>query len=226
MKGRRLTEERFHAAIQGARSAVLQYARSISRSDADAQDLAQATLLHALMKRHAYRDAGKVEAWLCRIAHNLWVNQLRRDARRGDRNGMARPLGTVRDVSSGEWIEFDAFIDEEAPREPAQVARVAHADLARCLAVLPDEQARVLLLVGAEGHSYGEVAVILSVPIGTVRSRLARGRNALRRMLEGDRPIRASRAYRRRPRTTAKRSKVEERKSRARHRAALASEEV
>lgn len=224
MKGRRVKEERFNAAIQGARSAVLRFSCSLTRSQADAQDLTQATLLHALTKRHAYRDSGRMEAWLCRIAHNLWVNQLRRDARRGDQNGTVRQLGTVRDPASGEVIEFDAFIEQSGLSEPAQIARITHADLGRCLAVLPREQVRVLLLVGAEGHSYGEVAAILGVPIGTVRSRLARGRNALRRMLDGDRPIRAARLWRRRPRKTKRKTK--DREPRARQRAALAIEEV
>ena len=105
-----------------------------------------------------------MRAWLFAIIHNLFISQLRRaKARR-----RAEPLGRSGDAEPG--------------IRPTQEDRLHCRDLVRALDSLPDEQRTIVLLVSVEGFSYAEVAHVLRIPIGTVMSRLARGRERLRQL--------------------------------------------
>ena len=111
-----------------------------------------------------------MRSWLFTIMHNLHVNAARSRGRALD----GAPLGEgVRDG---------------VPVQPDQSTGLAARDIARALELLPDEQRRVVLLVGLEEMSYKEAARVLGVPIGTVMSRLARGRELLRHLMEGGSP--------------------------------------
>ncbi len=143
------------------------YARALTREASRADDLVQSCLVRALAKQHLWQRGTDLRAWLFTILHNQHVN----DVRRAAREGAVVP------------------VEDTAPAlttPPSAGASLRLRDLERAIAALPDEQRQVVLLVGLEGMRYDEVATILGVPIGTVRSRLSRGRDALRARLETD----------------------------------------
>lgn len=141
------------------------YARALTRGDVvQADDLVQNCLTRAAAKQHLWEPGTDLRAWLFTILHNQFVNYVRRSAR----EGASVP---IEDVASILPVSSNAI--------PSLELR----DLEVALGKLPHEQRQVILLVGLEGMSYDEVASILQVPIGTVRSRLSRGREQLRRLM-------------------------------------------
>ena len=151
--------------IEGCVPALRRFARALTH-DADlADDLVQDSLERAIRKRDLWRPTGSLRAWLFRILVNVYRNDLR--ARR--RIPAVLPL----DVR---------LIEPSVPA--AQHARLALAETARAMQALPAEQREALLLVAVEGMSYAEAAAVLDIPAGTLMSRLARGRAALRRATE------------------------------------------
>lgn len=139
------------------------FAIALTRDHARADDLVQSCLTQALAKLNLWQPGTDMRAWLFTMLHNLHINDVRRLAREDSRREIAMVLMTP------------------APRTPD--ARLELHDFEREIGKLPESQRHVLLLVGLEGMSYGDVAAILGVPIGTVRSRLARAREALRTRL-------------------------------------------
>ena len=140
------------------------YARALARDVAAADDLVQDCLARALGKLHLWQEGTDLRAWLFTILHNQYVNQVRRAVREGAAVGLS---------------ETEPMLT----RPPHQARSVELRDLERAIAKLPEEQRAVILLVGLEGMRYEEVAQVLDVPVGTVRSRLSRGREALRRLM-------------------------------------------
>lgn len=143
------------------------YARALVGERAAADDLVQDTLERAWARVAQWRPGSDLRTWLFAIMHNLRVDQMRRP--------------TLNAVS----FEDEAF---EVPTRATQADRIELRDLASALAHLPEEQRAVLLLVALEDQSYAEVAQTLGIPIGTVMSRLARGRERLRLELDGRTP--------------------------------------
>ena len=135
------------------------YARALTRDLIAADDLVQDCLTRALGKSHLWQQGTDLRAWLFTILHNQYVNHIRRTAREGARVGLS---------------EREPLL----ARAPQQGRRLELRDLGRAIAKLPNAQRSVILLVGLEGMSYGEVAAVLDVPVGTIRSRLSRGREA------------------------------------------------
>ena len=146
--------------------ALRRYARALLRDRAAADDLVQDGLERAIGRWHQRRADGSARSWLFAIVHNLAVNRMRQSSRRGPH----LPLEAADGVSSG---------------TPAQEQGLQHRDLLRALQTLPEEQRSVVLLVSVEDLSYAEVAEVLKIPIGTVMSRLSRGRERLRLAMEG-----------------------------------------
>jgi RNA polymerase sigma-70 factor (ECF subfamily) len=141
------------------------YARALTRAADRADDLVQDTLVRALAKGHLWQPGTDVRAWLFTIMHNQYVNTVRRQARE-------TATVDVEQVSS-------TLVATTDPTSSWQLR-----ELDRALARLPAEQREVVLLVGLEGMAYDSAAQILGVPIGTVRSRLSRGREMLRCLME------------------------------------------
>jgi RNA polymerase sigma-70 factor, ECF subfamily len=144
------------------------FARALTRASDRADDLVQDTLARALTKLHLWQPGTDIRAWLLTIMHHQYVNTVRREAR--------------------EAASVD--IEQIAPTLVATTdptARRQLVELDRALAQLSAEQREVLLLVGLEGIDYESVAQILGVPLGTVRSRLSRGRERLRELIGRDR---------------------------------------
>jgi len=140
------------------------YALLLLRDRDAADDLVQDTLERALGRLHTRNEALRLRAWLFAILYNLFVSGYRRRVREN--------IVT----EDGDLPEAGAAVQED---------RVALRDLERALWQLPEDQRVALLLVGMEGMSYEEAARVLDVPIGTVRSRLSRGRKSLRLRLDG-----------------------------------------
>lgn len=140
------------------------YARALVRNQDNADDLVQDTLLRALSKIHLWQPGTDLRAWLFTLMHNQYVNFVRRAVREGTQT------------------PIDAAID--LGHAASQHVSLQLRDLKAALDRLPDEQRAVVLLIGLEGMRYEEVAEILGVPVGTIRSRLSRAREALRQMMD------------------------------------------
>jgi RNA polymerase sigma-70 factor (ECF subfamily) len=140
------------------------YARALTRDVVAADDLVQDCLTRALSKAHLWQQGTDLRAWLFTILHNQHVNHIRRAVREGAAVALSDSEPALR-------------------TPPDQTRGLEVRDLDRCLKRLPAEQRAVLLLVGRDGMRYEEVATALAVPVGTVRSRLSRGRESLRQLL-------------------------------------------
>ena len=154
----------FHYRLEEQIPRLRRYARALTRDKQRADDLVQDTLVRALAKQHLYQDGTNLRAWLFTLMHNQHVNDVRRAGREGGNIDVA-------EVAS-------LLVATSDPTGSRQLR-----ELERGLAALPIEQREAILLVGLEGMRYDEAAAVLNVPIGTVRSRLSRGRDALRQLL-------------------------------------------
>jgi RNA polymerase sigma-70 factor, ECF subfamily len=143
------------------------YARALLRDASRADDLVQDTLVRAIAKQHLWQPDTNLRAWLFTLMHNLYVNVVRQSLREG-------AMVDVEDLST-------ALIATTDPTVSCQLRELEDA-----IARLPNEQREVVLLIGLEGVPYEEAAMILRVPIGTVRSRLSRARASLRKALDRD----------------------------------------
>lgn len=141
------------------------YARALAGDSHRADDLVQDTLERALGKFHLWRRGSDLRAWMFAIMHNVFVNQLKQ----------RRELALEEDAEAAL---------ESAPRADPLEMR----DLDAALRRLPAEQREVLLLIGLEQLSYAEASQALGVPIGTVMSRLSRGRERLQALMSGAAP--------------------------------------
>ncbi len=142
------------------------YARALTGDRGRADDLVQDTLERALVKFHLWQPGSDLRAWMFTIMHNVYVNHVRAN------------LSVV-------VTALDEELDMPAMRA-TQGDRLDILDLQVALAQLPAEQREVLLLVGLEQLTYEEAARVLEIPIGTVMSRLSRGRERLRGLMAGD----------------------------------------
>ena len=143
------------------------YARAMLGDSAAADDLVQDTLERAWSRISQWRAGSDLRAWLFGIMHNLRVDQLRR--------GSPPTLPLDDDASA-------------VPTRPTQSDRLEVLDIESALSKLPDDQREVLLLVALEEMRYAEIAAALGIPIGTVMSRLSRGRERLRQIMAGRQP--------------------------------------
>lgn len=150
--------------------ALRRYARSLLSDRASADDLVQDTLERTITRWHQRNPDGNARTWVFTILHNLAMNRMRQKARQGRQ------------------IDIDDMDEAIAAHQPMQEDRLLHADLLAGLAALPEEQRSVLLLVSVEDLSYADAAKVLDVPIGTVMSRLSRGRERLMRLMNGAAP--------------------------------------
>ena len=142
------------------------FAYALSRNPADADDLVQDTAMRALASCDQWQAGTRFDSWMFRVARNLWIDTVRARGRR-DKYMASEELG--------EAVGHD-------PRPGIE----ATLDLGTAMAAmqrLPDEQREVVALVLIDGFGHRETAEMLGLPIGTVSSRLARGRTALLKFL-------------------------------------------
>lgn len=141
------------------------YARALTGERTRADDLVQDTLERAWGKLHLWRRGSDMRAWMFSIMHNTFINHIRKK-------------------------QLDAVsMDDEAleiPTRATQEDALQMRDLSSAIGKLPDEYREVILLIGLEQMSYEEVAHVLGIPMGTVMSRLSRGRERLRVIMAGE----------------------------------------
>ena len=154
----------FHRLVEQEIPRLRRYARALTRETNRADDLVQDTLLRAISKSHLWQVGTDIRAWLFTIMHNQHVNSVRRALREEVTVNVEQLASTL-----------------VATSDPT-ASRQLH-ELERALGHLSEGQRQVVILVGLEGMTYDEAAKILGVPIGTVRSRLGRARDALRGLM-------------------------------------------
>lgn len=156
------------ADIAAALPRLRRFARALTGQVADADDIVQIALERALTRADQFQPGTKLEAWLFSIVRNAWIDEARARTRR------AKVFAPAED---GEHVRHDGANEVYAKLEADEVWAA--------MRKLPDEQREAVALVCVEGLAYREAADALGVPIGTLTSRLARGREALQVMLGG-----------------------------------------
>ncbi|KAB1075602.1 sigma-70 family RNA polymerase sigma factor [Methylobacterium planeticum] len=144
------------------------YARSLTRDTLRADDLVHDTLVRALESQATLRPNTNLRTWMMTVLHNVFIDDQRR------KRVEARHADVLVQMS-----------EEVAP--PAQEGQVRLAQIRKAFLTLPEEQRAALHLVTLEGMAYADAAAVLGIPIGTLMSRLGRGRAALRAFEEGER---------------------------------------
>jgi RNA polymerase sigma factor (sigma-70 family) len=149
--------------------ALRNYALHLLRNASDADDLVQDCLVRALSRSHLFEPGTNLKAWLLSIIHNVFLDGTRKNRR-------------TREFQKAMTVKQDHVT------RPNQLHRIELRDAGRALAALPKAQSATLLLIGLDGLSYQETATLTGAPVGTVRSRVSRGRSALTVMMHGVTP--------------------------------------
>ena len=161
------TPQNVHEQIVTLLPRLRRFARNLTRNPYDADDVVQIALERALLRLDQWRSDARLDSWLFKIVRNAWIDEVRSRGRRDK-----------------------LFVGAEAGEAVGRDSIAAETDLLSvhsAMARLPLEQREAVSLVLVEGLSYREAAEVLEVPIGTLTSRLARGRDALQAMLGTER---------------------------------------
>jgi RNA polymerase sigma-70 factor (ECF subfamily) len=179
-----ISKRAFEQQVLGLLGSLTGIARRLTRNDADAEDLVAETIERAWRSAASLQEEAAFKGWLFRILHNTFVSSYRRER--------ARPSCESIDAQdeAGDDPAFSLFEQMHQPfllwfsnPEQAFLDKLLREDLERALAALPEHHRIVVLLADVEEFNYAEIAQTLGVPVGTVRSRLARARSALQRRL-------------------------------------------
>lgn len=156
----------FHTQLVELLPQLRAYARVITRDPDRADDLVQQTVERALKSKDQFRDGTNLKGWLFTILRNSHISNMRR----------------------ANLVIFTSLPDHMPglAERPTQMGRMELRDFARAFDKLSEEHREVLILCGAEGMRYEEVAEICGCPMGTVKSRLSRARAEMRRLIEGE----------------------------------------
>jgi RNA polymerase sigma-70 factor, ECF subfamily len=157
------TPQNIHEQIIALLPRLRRFARNLARNPHDADDVVQIAVERALTRLDQWRSDARLDSWMFKIVRNAWIDELRSRGRR-DKVFLA--------AEAGENVGTDSMA-----RETDLLA------VQSAMARLPQEQREAVGLVLVEGLAYREAADVLDVPIGTLTSRLARGREALQAML-------------------------------------------
>jgi RNA polymerase sigma-70 factor, ECF subfamily len=168
----------FEQAVLGLLPQLLGTARRLTGNRDDAEDLAAEAISRAWLHRSSLRERDRFAGWLHRILTNVFLSRRRSEAHRSEETGLE------------DSIEFSLFERLHQPfllwwgtPEQEFLDRLLREDLVRAIEALPERFRIVVVLADVRGFSYAEIAGALEVPIGTVRSRLARGRALLQKAL-------------------------------------------
>ncbi|AUN33768.1 RNA polymerase (plasmid) [Niveispirillum cyanobacteriorum] len=163
-----MSDDLFHQQLTDHLTALRRYAFVLTRSADEAEDLLQDCLAKAVASAAQWRPGSDLKAWLFRILYTCHISRRRRQQVR------------LRSVTS---LEAEMA---EPSQPPDQLARLEAARVVAKLETLPEGQRQAILMVAVEDLKYEDAARRLGIPIGTFMSRIARGREALRRALEGE----------------------------------------
>jgi RNA polymerase sigma-70 factor (ECF subfamily) len=165
---------------------ALQYAKQLysaamrmTRNPSDAEDLVQETFLKAYRAYGTFEEGTNLKAWLYRILTNTYINKYRKDSRRPTEVD----LGTVEDFYLYRRVGSEESAEAARTTEERVLDGLVEADIKAAVEDLPENFRLPVLLADLEGFSYKEIAEILDIPIGTVMSRLHRGRKAMQKSL-------------------------------------------
>ena len=153
---------------------LMRGARRLTRSDADAEDLLQDTLMHAYTGFHTFEQGGNLKAWLFRILYNRWVSAYRSKKR--------RPMEvSVDGITEHDLADSAARFSADLRSAEAEVLdTLPDSDIRTAMESLPDGFRTVVYYADVQGYTYAETAAILGIPHGTVMSRVSRARQRLR----------------------------------------------
>jgi RNA polymerase sigma-70 factor, ECF subfamily len=160
------TSQNFHEELVALLPRLRRFARNLTRNPHDADDVVQIGIERAITRADQRQPDARLDGWMFKIVRNAWIDELRS---RGRREKIFAP------EEAGEHVGSDV-IEQEVALMSVQAAMLR----------LPEEQRMAVSLVLVEGLPYKEAAEVLEVPIGTLTSRLARGREALQVMLHGE----------------------------------------
>jgi RNA polymerase sigma-70 factor, ECF subfamily len=167
----------FEHAVLGLLPELLGTARRLTGNREDAEDLAAEAISKAWLYRDSLRERDRIAGWMHRILSNLFLSQRRSEA--------VRPQQT--NLEEEEFSLFDRlhqpFLLWWGTPEQDFLDRLLRDDLVRAIEALPERFRVVVVMADVQGFSYGEIATLLGVPVGTVRSRLSRGRGLLQKAL-------------------------------------------
>jgi RNA polymerase sigma-70 factor (TIGR02947 family) len=149
-------------------------ARRLTRCEADAEDLVQDTLLHAYNGFHTFQEGTNLKAWLFRILYNRWVSTHRSKQR--------RPAEVpVDDIAEWDLVRSAARLSTGLrSMEAAVLDALPDNEIKAAMDSLPEGFRAVVYFADVEGYTYAETAALLNIPMGTVMSRVSRGRQRLR----------------------------------------------
>jgi RNA polymerase sigma-70 factor (ECF subfamily) len=154
-------------------------AMRMTRNPADAEDLVQETMLKAYRAYDSFTEGTNLKAWLYRILTNTYINKYRKAQRRPTETD----LGEVEDLYLYRRMGSEESAEMSRSAEDQLLEGLVESDIKEAVEALPEHFRMPVLLADLEGFSYKEIAEILDVPIGTVMSRLHRGRKQLQRTL-------------------------------------------
>jgi RNA polymerase sigma-70 factor, ECF subfamily len=178
-----ISKDLFEAGVLAILGPLHGVARRLTKNDADADDLVAESISRAWRARASLADGGAFRAWMFRILNNTFISERRRASAR-PREELLVDQGAEDDgtFSIFERLHRPVLLWFATP-EQEFLDSLLREDLDRALAALPEHYRIVVVLADVEGLKYGEIAETLDVPVGTVRSRLARARSALQRTL-------------------------------------------
>src|SRR6266508_2984705 len=169
-------EARFEAEALPLLPGLYSAAFRLTRNPSDAEDLVQETYLRAYRGFHQFEPGTNLKAWLYRILMNTFINTYRKRQREPQ---------TVSDDEIADWYLYSKMAESglEPSAEASVIESLPDEDVQAALSSMPEQFRVAVLLADVEGFSYKEIAEITGVPIGTVMSRLHRGRKALQKRL-------------------------------------------
>ena len=150
-------------------------ARYLTRNPSDAEDLVQETYARALGAAHQFTPGTNLKAWLFRILRNTYLSQYRHERHNPTVGGLDTVAPAAQAAEPAQWLRGDLELD--------RLRKVVGEEIERALMSL-SEEARTVILLDLEGLTETEVAQVVGCAVGTVKSRLARGRAALRALLQ------------------------------------------
>ena len=174
-------DERFSRDVVPVIGQLYPAALRMTRNPADAEDLVQETLTKAYAAFHQFTPGTNLRAWLHRILSNTFINNYRRKRR--------EPVTDLGVDLADDWqASGDPLLPPSRSAEVEALDRLADSEILQALRDLPAEFRVPIYLADIEGYPYKEIAMIMGIPLGTVMSRLHRGRGKLRRQLAAHAP--------------------------------------
>lgn len=178
-----ISKDVFEARVLSILGPLQGVARRLTRNDADAEDLVAESITRAWKARESLSDQGAFRAWMFRILNNTFISERRRMRARPVEETLADPADDGEHVFSLFERLHQPFLLWFGTPEQEFLDKLLREDLDRALAALPEAYRVVVVLADVEGFKYAEIAETLEVPVGTVRSRLARARAELQQSL-------------------------------------------